>query len=258
MRKKSIYTALATGVILSLLYIVINVLPYDDYSYHQSPYTLWIGSFNSSVFAELFFMLMPVLSAMPMSDIYLNDRKSGYFDNIAGRGRKKSYFRCLFIMNSAAGALCFIVPAVINIVCCFCVLPDIHPDIIVNESSIVTMYGTETLFPELYYTFPLAHMALYLVTGSIIAGIYASLALALSFFIKNRFFVWISVFIIYYIYMAVVVALMHGNSSIYLPANYMREINGGGSITAFAIIAVSGICISAAVYIWGTRRHVDI
>ena len=185
MRKKSMYTAFAAGIVLSVLYIVTNVLPYADYRYHQSPYTLWIGSFNSSVFAELFFLLMPILAAMPAADIYLTDRKSGYLDNIVSRGRKKSYFCCLFITNYAAGAMCFIIPAVINIICSFCILPDIHPDIIVNESSVVTMYGTETLFPELYYTHPLAHMALYLVTGSVIAGMYASLALASGFFIKN-------------------------------------------------------------------------
>ena len=258
MRKKSMYTAFAAGIVLSVLYIVTNVLPYADYRYHQSPYTLWIGSFNSSVFAELFFLLMPILAAMPAADIYLTDRKSGYLDNIISRGRKKSYFCCLFITNYAAGAMCFIIPAVINIICSFCILPDIHPDIIVNESSVVTMYGTETLFPELYYTHPLAHMALYLVTGSVIVGMYASLALASGFFIKNRFVVWLSVFIIYYIYMAVVVALMHGNANLYLPASYMREINGGGSIIAFAVIVLSGMCMSAAGYIWGVRKHADI
>lgn len=252
------YMALAAGIVLSLLYIITNVLPYADYRYHQSPYTLWLGSFNSSIFAELFFMLMPILAAMPMADIYLNDRKTGYFNNIAGRGREKSYFCCLFVMNAVAGAMCFIIPAVINIVCSFCILPDIHPDIIVNESSVVTMYGTETLFPEMYYTHPLAHMALYLATGAVIAAIYASLALAFSFFINNRFFVWISVFIMYYIYMAVAAALVHGNSSLYMPANYMREINGGGSIAAFAVIVLSGACISAAVYIWGVRKHAGI
>ena len=255
-RRKTMYLGIVTGCILSLLYILINVVPYTDYIYHQSPYTLWIECFTSSVFAELFFFLAPILAAIPMADCFLCDKNSGYLDMIISRGKGKSYFASLFLMNFLIGGLCFLIPVLINIYACFCLLPDLELDIIVGEQAVVSLYGTDTLFPALYYSHPMLHMFLYVFLGGITAGMFANTGLAASFFLKNRLFVWIAPFVIHYIYMALVIAVLDGGARKYLPVNYMRQVSGAGDGLIMTAVLAAWLLIPAFVYIWGVKKRV--
>lgn len=255
-RKKTIYISIVTGSILSLLYVIINVLPYRAYEYYQSPYTLWIECFTSSIFAELLFFIAPILAALGMSDILFSDKASGYFDLIKSKGKGLSYFITLFLTNFIIGAVCFMVPILINIYCCFCLLPDLTVDPIVGESTVVSLYGTDTLFPELYYAHPLLHMFLYTFLGGLVAGIFATIGLVAGFFVKKQLFVWLAPFIVNYVYMTLVVLLSPGNAAKYLPVNYMRQVSGGGDFTAMLIVLGTTFCISIGSYMWGVKKNV--
>ena len=257
-RKKTIYLSVAVGTILSLLYVCINVMPYTEYKYHQSPYTLWIGSFSSSIFAELFFMMVPILAALAMSDIFLTDKKSGYLNLIVNMGKKKEYSINLFLANFLMAGLCVVIPLIINIYCCFCLLPDIKPDIIAAESTVVSLYGNDTLLPQLYYAHPLAHMLLYVAIGFVTAGMMASIALAASTFLKNKFFVWLSPFLLNYIYMSVLVAVLQEGTRAYLPGAIMRQVSGAGNAGSVVLVLSVGLVGSMILYFWRMKKSVSV
>lgn len=79
LHKKNFYLALLAGAMLSMLYIAKDVYPYRALKYGHSVYTIWMGGFNGSIYASLFYLLVPLLAAIPMADTWLSDRQSGYY-----------------------------------------------------------------------------------------------------------------------------------------------------------------------------------
>ena len=74
LHKKNFYLALLAGAMLSMLYIAKDVYPYRALKYGHSVYTIWMGGFNGSIYASLFYLLVPLLAAIPMADTWLSDK----------------------------------------------------------------------------------------------------------------------------------------------------------------------------------------
>lgn len=105
LHKKNFYLALLAGAMLSMLYIAKDVYPYRALKYGHSVYTIWMGGFNGSIYASLFYLLVPLLAAIPMADMWLSDRQSGYYQFVQTRNKTKQYFRGLYVCNFTAGGL---------------------------------------------------------------------------------------------------------------------------------------------------------
>lgn len=105
LHKKNFYLALLAGAMLSMLYIAKDVYPYRALKYGHSVYTIWMGGFNGSIYASLFYLLVPLLAAIPMADTWLSDRQSGYYQFVQTRNKTKQYFRGLYVCNFTAGGL---------------------------------------------------------------------------------------------------------------------------------------------------------
>ena len=103
LHKKNFYLALLAGAMLSMLYIAKDVYPYRALKYGHSVYTIWMGGFNGSIYASLFYLLVPLLAAIPMADTWLSDRQSGYYQFVQTRNKTKQYFRGLYVCNFTAG-----------------------------------------------------------------------------------------------------------------------------------------------------------
>lgn len=171
LHKKNFYLALLAGAMLSMLYIAKDVYPYRALKYGHSVYTIWMGGFNGSIYASLFYLLVPLLAAIPMADTWLSDRQSGYYQFVQTRNKTKQYFRALYVCNFTAGGLVTIFPLAINLYACFLLVPDEKPDLILWDTHTVSLYGKETLFPSVFYDYPLLHICLFLFFAFCIGGL---------------------------------------------------------------------------------------
>ena len=110
--------------------------PYRALKYGHSVYTIWMGGFNGSIYASLFYLLVPLLAAIPMADTWLSDRQSGYYQFVQTRNKTKQYFRGLYVCNFTAGGLVTIFPLAINLYACFLLVPDEKPDLILWDTPV--------------------------------------------------------------------------------------------------------------------------
>ncbi|MDD3185309.1 MAG: hypothetical protein PHT76_08435 [Anaerostipes sp.] len=255
LRQKTIYIALFTGMLISVCHIWKDVLPYVDKSYHHSPYTKWIESFSPSVFTSLLFMLMPILASMAISHIYREDSNRNYFSIVTSKGSKRSYFLCLYIYNFFIGGLVFILPILFNIYLCFLILPDRKIQFLLEETNNVTLYGNQTLFPVLYYEHPFLHMMIYVVIGFLVAGIFASIALVLSFYIKKYFMIWMLPFLACYIYETVICTIVQNGGRRYCPTSFCIQVDGGVNPRFLLCFLIIGILVPICVYVWSVIRN---
>lgn len=257
LRRKLFYTAVIFPSVISALYFVFNVLPAQNLN-RETVYSMWIESFSASELQSVFFLLIPLFAAMAMSDVYITDKATGYLDIILNRDSgRKSYFKILFYMNFIASGLCVLIPLIINLYLCLLVCPDRKPDIVIDGTNIINYYGTDTLLPQLYYEHPHIHVLIYLLLGFLVGGIFGSVALASSFFVKNRFLVWVGPLVCNYFYMLLINMLIKDGYRFSLIFICMQQAGQSELVgTIFTLCAWVALCVT--VYTIGVKKRVSI
>lgn len=172
----------------------------DSYFYHQlqkkiigfggnpmvqssSLFNHWIGGEASSLGYTLFFTLLPLIAALPYSWSYFIENKTGYVKSVVTRSSKSQYYLSKYIATFIAGGLVVLIPLVINFLVVACFVPAITPT---KMYPLYYAVGHGSLWSQLFYTHPVVFVLLYLILDFIFAGLFATMGLAISFFIKNR------------------------------------------------------------------------
>lgn len=191
------------GLILVVLQFVQVVLPlaaYLDYyrlyepegTYPLSVFNRWIGGESYSPYASIYTMLMPILTVLPFADSYFTDRKNGMVKNILLRTKKKNYFISKYIAVFLSGGVVFTLPLLINFMLSAATLPSLLP-----EASTASFPIFETsMWSGLYYSQPYLYFLFYFLIDFVFAGLFPTIALAITHFVENRFVVLLSPFLL--------------------------------------------------------------
>lgn len=254
-RQKTMYLAIAVGALISTGYIIQDVLPFTARSLHHSPYTKWIESMNVSSFATLLFMLMPILASMAFAHIYRQDKNNNYLSMILVKGKKKQYFTGLYLFNFILGGITFAIPLLWNIYLCFMLLPNEKTNFLLDVTQAVNYNSNDTLFPQLYYDHPFLHMLLYVMVGFLVAGIFATVALAASMYLKQIFFVWLIPFVYNYIYTTVLALFVDNGAPQYMPTRFCIETGSGIQMMGVILFLVAGLVVPTGFYLWGVKKN---
>lgn len=147
--------------------------------------------FRTTSLSNLLFILMPVLVAMGYSDSYLEDMNSGFLKSILIRASKKTYLISKYLANFIIAGITTAVPLLIDLIIIVTTQPAIKPD----------MFSSNTFFQgsmavNLYMNHPIIFILLWIFIYFMFSGAIASITLAFSNFIRNKFIVVILPFII--------------------------------------------------------------
>lgn len=254
---KSFYFILLVGATISFLHIYqeATLFPNDltsNYGVQFTPYQSWIEFGISSSYRYLFFLLLPIIAAIPFADVYAKDKQTGYLKAILSKGKMNQYFRGLYIANFTVAGVVIAVPLLFNIYLAFMTLPNIKPDPMID---VIPLDKINTFFPALYYSFPLVHMLFYVLLAFLFAGMYATICLSVSLYVRSRFFILISAFVIN---MVVSLILEFTNKFSWIPSEFLTEVSVEPfvSFSALLIIFGCGMTVSTLVYILGVKKRV--
>lgn len=255
---KSLYFVLIVGVILSLLHVKEEIIPslqwqklgLSRHGLDFTPYSEWF-EFGASNLTTLFFLILPLLASLPFADTFLKDRQTGYLNSILSKGKMKAYFMGLYISNFIVAGIVICIPLLMNIYFAFMILPNVKPDPVVNHRMGLNI---NTFFPEFYYSHPFLHMLFYVLLAFLFAGMYATISLSISFFVKNRFVVLITGFLVQMMLSLVFQFTDHYG---WIPSTFLRELSYGHvSFVVAVIIFFSGMILSTFIYILGVKKFV--
>ncbi|WAM34340.1 hypothetical protein [Caldicellulosiruptor morganii] len=165
-----------------------------------SAYQMWIlynkvGGQWGQVFV---FFLLPLFAAIPYSDSYLEDKKTGVINFIVTRCDRRLYLFCKGIAVFFSGFIVVFVPLFINQILCLCLLPVYSPSENVFNHPTYNAYQflSTVQLPKLHSLNPYLHNLFYMLLNSMFAGIIALLSYSISFLKKmNRYLVVILVFL---------------------------------------------------------------
>lgn len=171
---------------------VIKELRNPDYAY-ITLYNSWMGQDSQFPMTALFYMIMPMLACLVYGWSYYNERKSGYVRNISVRTRKRShYFLAKYIAVFLSGGAVIVLPLLFNFLAAACFIPAYLPEMFDSM-----YYGMETHYLKaIFYSMPQLYVIYVLLLDFVFGGLIAACSMMLAFFIKNKFAVIITPFLI--------------------------------------------------------------
>lgn len=156
----------------------------DPVVHAYSLFNSWIGADISTIAYSVFYLAFPLFATFAYGWSYCADKNSGYIKSIAAKGCKKQYIFSKYIAVFTAGGLAAAIPLLFNFLANALFLPAVQPDIMYLSS-----YGVmqKHLWSSLFYSNPFVFVFLYLLLNFVFCGLIATISLALSYFINNKF-----------------------------------------------------------------------
>ena len=167
----------------------LNSIPLqEDGTFSQLPflqtktlYNSWIGGHPNSALSFVFIYTIPVYAAIAYSWMYLSEEHNGY---LAARTGKLSYFFSKHLAVFLAGALVVLIPMLVSLLFTACLIPAYKPRV---DLALYYQVGSASLLREMYYSYPLGAVACNMAVVTVFAGLWSTVPLAVSYFVKNRF-----------------------------------------------------------------------
>ena len=177
-------------------------------SYPRNPYVSWMYFTGDTYY--MYALTFPLLASLAFSDAYAEDFNTGFIKNILTKVNKKRYLLSRYAVNFCIGGLMATLPLTVNFLGEMAAYPLIDNHYFLGM-PVVTGGG---FWPELFYSHPLVYILLRLGLLFLFGGMLASLGLAFSTVVKNRYIVLIFPFL--FVLMMDVVANVLGMYSLTL------------------------------------------
>ena len=185
-KNKVLYVVFGVEMLIVFLHFGYEVLRWKDViaygTYPLGVFQKWIGANWSSLYSWLYFMLLPLLLAIPYGGTFLEDIKTGYVKNVFTRIGKGEYLWSKFIVAFTTGIL-GLVPLVLDFMMTASVLPALIP----QASTGVYHIGADYLYAELFYEHPYLYLGIWLLQDILFLGMLAVSSLTVSFFCEYTY-----------------------------------------------------------------------
>ncbi|TGA96894.1 hypothetical protein E4665_13610 [Sporolactobacillus shoreae] len=193
-RRPIFWFLILVGALLAI-WPVVQVWPQisssEDYAFYPgSPYVMWMP-YNIGDTYNIFILILPLLASLAYADAYAEDFNSGYIKNIVTKVSKKKYLMIRYAVNYCLGGTVVVFPLVLNFLGQMTSFPLIEN----NYYFGMILVPNGNFLPDLNYQHPVLYILLRLFLFFLLGGILASIGLAFSTVLKNRYIVLVVPFL---------------------------------------------------------------
>lgn len=220
-------------------------------TFFDSPYTKWIGIDSFHFSATAFYLLLPLLAALPVSTLIRKDLEIGFFAQLQVRIGMRAVFKSYFWCAVTMGAVIVMIPLLINLAGYFLLLPDSHPDHLLNNNILVI--NRNTLLVSLYYQHPLMHALLSILFAGFWGSLFSVFCLGWSLLISNRFVALTMGFIL-----QLGMILFQGMTDLaatFVPMYFVTETSQNDLQVGLVILITSIMIVATSLLAIGGRRY---
>lgn len=234
-RRPTFWLLIAAGFILALVPVIEGWprgLTGDSYMlYPRSAYVSWMY-FESNSY-HIYGLILPLLAALSYADAYAEDFNTGLIKGILTKVAKKKYLLIRYTVNFLVGGFVVMFPVVVNFMANMAAFPliDNHP---IYGMPIVSI---DSFWPSLFYQLPLIYIIVRMLLLFLLGGMLASLGLALSTVVKNRYVVLVFPFLVF-MGLDVITATLNAKYSIY--SLYIGNVQSNWLLPSFLSLGIVG------------------
>lgn len=233
-----------------------------------SAHNYWIGLSISNVFSTLYYFIFPLIISISLVDGIFTDLSSGNINYSLTRTSSFLYYSKKLLFINLIAFIMFVVPLVLGLLIfnlfsgqwdyssystAYVKLQNGTADLIDD----VFVGDVKSLFSSLLEKSPYLYILNYYIIGGLYAGIFISLGLATSFFIKNRYII---IFMPQILYMAWWFICTFLGKLSWAPFNFLDPKQPVSNLTYEPIIYVYILLLlsTLTLYIMGVKKHSDV
>lgn len=258
-RSRGMFLALVIGCAISM----INVIQYQIPTYQNNlaidfekfpiiyPFSVsdtWLAGNTANLESFVYFLILPILAVLPFGTSYFEDKQSGYLKGIYVRTNRKKYLSAKYTATFLTGGCAVVIPLILNLLCCIVLIPNLIAASALPHNGI----HAANVFYELYFSYPMLYILIFLFIDFILGGIFACAALACSFLSDYKVIVAICPFFIQLVIH--VICTMLGTidySSVY----FAQSGYGLKHLWVLGIYFVVGICATMVIFMHKGERE---
>lgn len=186
---------IGSGIVLwhQCIYVWNPLVPLENEFCPGSVFYKWIGASCFPMQSYLYYLILPLLAAIPAADSFYEDFRSGYYRNIYLRHKKKEYLVSKYVSVFLSGGCAVVLPLLLSLFLTLLRFPALRPEAIMDYGPVRSSVGF-----FLFYEHPWIYTNIFLVIDFIFAGGIAGISLLASYFTEHRFSVLAAPFVCYY------------------------------------------------------------
>lgn len=188
LRSRGMALSLTLGGIISVAQVIQYQIPKYQWNltmdmeaypilYPSSVADSWIAGSPAYLESFLYFLIVPILAVLPFGTSYFSDQASGFLKGLYTRASRMDYLTAKYTAAFVSGGLAVLLPLILNLLCAPVLLPNLTPQSVFPNNGI----SAANLFYQLYFTYPILYIVLFLGLDFVMGGIWACVALACSF-----------------------------------------------------------------------------
>lgn len=245
--------ALAGGVAISLWNFADQVWVWRNWEAYPTEYPLsvfhkcLIGQSGTSQ-PMLYYLLAPILCAVPYGNSYYFDLRSGYINQIVTRGRQPQYLAAKMMTSFLNGAVIAVVPLILDFLITGCIYPAIAPQSGIGFYSV----GAADVLGDLFYIHPYGYTFLYLLLDAVFFGLMNLISFWAVDFVENRFWIMLMPFLVY---MFLFCILQFVNKLAYAPFFFLRPSQPFRTYGGVILLEIGVLLIGSVVFLLRHRRR---
>jgi hypothetical protein len=237
---RSFLLAFAVGLAIVLFHVVVHVVP-DANAYiagwaatsHKGEYPLslyqtWLGAGRPE--SQIFFLVLPLLAALPYGASLLEDRSSGYVTGIVTRAARVRYYAAKAAAVFLTAAVAVTLPLLIDFGLTALFFPALPPEATTGDFPLTAA----TWGGDLFVSHPLAYVFLSLGLLFLWAGLIGLTTVPLSYLVRNRILVVLVPFVVI-LFVEFLTHSLPGNAYQWSPLSFLSPSQPGQ--TGFSVIA---------------------
>ncbi|MCW1910217.1 hypothetical protein N7X57_07130 [Lactiplantibacillus paraplantarum] len=258
--KKSLFIFLAVALVLPMIQMLglVQVVRQGgavNTGLWDSPYTLWIGIDSFKFSSAAYYLILPIIAAMPVAGLLKADLRNGYFMQVKMRRSLRESTYGYYIWTFLLGGLIVTIPLVLNFTAYALTYPSVFPDNLLNQNLLVI--HKNTLWVALYYHHPLLHTLLNIMITFVWSGLIALFATGVTMIVNNRFLA-ISAGFIVQLFLLLLQGLNVFEYSL-APADFLKQTGMHDvSVGAMTVTTVLVIIVTYVLLKKGVQRSFDL
>lgn len=201
---------------------------------------VWIGTDYQLAFNNLYYVLLPILAALPFGASYYQDLKTGYVKNVCIKISRKEYFAAKSIATFLSAQVAVMMPLLFNLILSMGIVPLRVPEKLTFLNAGIL---DRSLFAKIFYTTPLLYCILFILLDGLFAGILSLYSICIAEWVESAFSAIATPFVVYIISGVALMGDENGNWSVMEMVNPMQRCTS--RIEQLLICIVGGIVIAA-------------
>ncbi|MHC5280780.1 hypothetical protein ACYRFT_10995 [Listeria kieliensis] len=254
--RRYIFALLLLILLIPLLQIYPSIHLATENKFFESPYTKWMSIDPFNTMSAVFFILLPLIAALPAGILLRKDIDSGFVYQSLIKANIRQVLGSYLSISFGLGFIVILIPLAVNLGLYFLLFPNIIPDNLLNSNLLIIHQNT--LFVSLYYSHPLLHAILSIMWSAFWGGLFSLFVTASSLWIKNSFIALMSGLILQIALLIISSFLPTLEIGSFAPFEFTRETALTTNIQWLPILVILFvlICYSAYFIFRGVRKRV--